>query len=379
MATTSGTYNFQALENDELITECFERIGISGEQLVPVQMNSARRSLNLLLLDWMSKGTNLWTLKSDYLSLNQGQGSYSLSSTVTDIQQVSLRTFTRQLNGIAQSNTANTYDGNGGGDAADAFDDDFNTSCEQDDANGNISYSYSVGGINSPQIINFVGIRSNITGTYNIKIETSNDNVTWTLLLELLERQYLKNDTAWFDIPTPVTALTYRIREIGDATLNIQELYFVNNITDFVMSPVSRDTYYSFSQKFLAGRPSTYYFDKSLLPKLNSEIDPTNEYRMLSPRLNIWNTPANEYKVLWYSYVQIMQDAGGFYNVAAIPSRLYPALCAGLTYMLAVKYNSAAAMECKQEYEQIFAQATANDSENVDITIRTDTSEYNAY
>ena len=61
---TSSTYNFQSLENDELITECFERLGISPEQLVPVKLNSARRSLNLLLLDWISKSINLWTLNT---------------------------------------------------------------------------------------------------------------------------------------------------------------------------------------------------------------------------------------------------------------------------------------------------------------------------
>ncbi len=46
MAVISGKYNFQSLENDDLILECFERIGLAGDQLVPVQINSARRSLN---------------------------------------------------------------------------------------------------------------------------------------------------------------------------------------------------------------------------------------------------------------------------------------------------------------------------------------------
>lgn len=368
MATTSGTYNFQALENDELITECFERIGISGEQLVPVQMNSARRSLNLLLLDWMSKSTNLWTLKNDYLTLYQNQGSYSLNKTITDVQQVSLRTFNRQLNGTPQSNTGETYDGAGGGIAVNAFDDNFTTSCTQTVQNGNISYTYD-----TPQTIKFIGIRSNVTRNYTLRIETSNNNIDWTPLMLLFDvdldgnlksRMFLAGNTDWFDVPTPVSALSYRLVESGQdlVILDIQELYFANNVTDFVMSPISRETYYSFSQKSLQGRPSIYYFDKTI-----------------SPKLNIWTTPSSEYKVLWYSYVNIMQDAGGFYNIADIPARMYPALVAGLTYMLAVKYNSGAAAECKQEYEQVFAQATANDSENVDITIRTDTSEYNAY
>ena len=46
MAKVSGTYNFQSLANDDLILDCFERIGFAGDQLVPVQMLSAQRSLN---------------------------------------------------------------------------------------------------------------------------------------------------------------------------------------------------------------------------------------------------------------------------------------------------------------------------------------------
>jgi len=115
MPVVSGTYNFQLLENDDLILECFERIGFAGDQLVPMQINSARRSLNFLLLDWISKSVNLWTITKVYLPLNTGRAKYLTASNVTDVLEVVLRQFTRQLNGIAQSNTANTYDNGGGG------------------------------------------------------------------------------------------------------------------------------------------------------------------------------------------------------------------------------------------------------------------------
>lgn len=353
---TSSTYNFQALENDELIIECFERIGISGEQLVPVKLNSAKRSLNLLLLDWISKSINLWTLSTAYLSMSTGQSQYSMNPTITDILQVNLRQFTRQLNGVAKTNTVDTSDDGGGGTSLFAFDDDPTTACIQTSVNGNISYSYGVG---ISQTIDFIGVKSNVDSFYTLLVETSNDGLIWTNLMTIPPQTFKAGVTVWFDVVLPVKAMTYRIREIGGQTLNIKEIYFTNNITDLKLSSVSRDTYLSFSQKFIQGKPSCYYFDKQI-----------------TPVLNIWYPPINTYKVLQYSYINIMQDAGGFYNIVDIPSRMLPALAWGLTWMLAVKYNPPLAAEMKNQYEQTFSIATANDSENVNLSINYDITSY---
>lgn len=358
MADVSGTFNFQSLPNDDLILECFERIGFTGDQLVPVQMNSARRSLNLLLLDWISKSINLWTINKLYLPLNTGQSKYTLGTSITDILEVLQRTFTRQLNGIPQSNTGNTYDGAGGGDPLLAFDNNFSTTCLQNVADGNISYTY---GPDNPQTITFIGIRTNISGNYNLVVEYSNDNVNWSTLNVDWTHPYAYQTgvTRWADVITPVSAMTYRVREIGGATLNMQEIYFGNSTIDLKISPVSRDTYLSFSQKYLQGRPTTYYFDKSLVPNIN-----------------IWPTPTSDYLVLQYSFVRTIYDAGEFYNTTAVPARMYPALAAGLTWMLAVKYKPEMADSFKAQYDETFTIATANDSENVDMTIGYDLNSY---
>ena len=360
MAVVSGTYNFQSLENDDLILECFERIGFAGDQLVPVQMNSARRSLNFLLLDWISKSINLWTINKLYLPLNTGQSKYTLGTSITDILEVLQRTFTRQLNGTAQSNTADTYDSNGGGNPLLAFDNNFSTFCVQDDADGNISYSYGAG---VSQSITFIGVRTNVTGNYNLVVEYSNDNVTWSTLNVDWTHPYAYQTgvTRWADVITPVQAMTYRVREIGGAILNVQEIYFGNTTIDLKISPVSRDTYLSFSQKYLQGRPTTYYFDKSLIPNIN-----------------IWPTPTNDYLVLQYSFVRTMYDVGEFFNTTSVPARMYPALAAGLTWMLAVKYKPELADSFKAQYDEAFTLATANDSENVDMTIGYDLNSYYA-
>ena len=67
--STSGTTDFN-LSIDDLIEEAFERCGMrmtSGYQL-----SSARRSLNLLFLDWANRGLNLWTIEEATFPLVQG-------------------------------------------------------------------------------------------------------------------------------------------------------------------------------------------------------------------------------------------------------------------------------------------------------------------
>lgn len=356
MASVSGTYNFQSLPNDDLILDCFERIGFAGDQLVPTQINSAKRSLNFLLLDWINKSINLWTINKLYLSLNAGQGTYILDKSITDILEVLQRQFTRQLNGIPQSND-NNYDGLGGGDPELPFEDTLNDGCQQDVVNGNISYDYGANA--SSTQIDFIGISSNTETLYTLVFESSNDTVTWTNVLTIPPQTFQSDVVIWFDIITPVSARYYRIRETGGATLSIQKLYFTNNVIDLKMSPVSRDTYLSFSQKFLQAAPTTYYFEKTLIPKLN-----------------IWPTPTSHYQVLQYSFVQTMYDAGTFYNTASVPAKMYPALASGLTWMLAVKYKPELADSLKAQYEETFSSATSRDSENVDLTINYDIGGY---
>src|ERR1044072_844752 len=157
MLPLSGTYNFQSVEVEVLIREAFERIGISAEFLDLTKLESARRSINLLLLSWMDKTTNLWSLQSEFLALVTGQVSYPLPANVLDILQVNLRNSTRQINpptGVAQTNTGSTYDNGGGGVAANAFDGDSTSGCTQNVTNGNISYDFGITNPGPNQIIN---------------------------------------------------------------------------------------------------------------------------------------------------------------------------------------------------------------------------------
>ncbi len=345
MPSTSGTFNFQSIEVELIIREAFERIGVLGEFVEPQKLESGKRSIDFLLLEWISKTINLWTLKKSYLPLNQGQSLYTLPNTVSKIIQAASRTSTRQLNGTPASSN--------GGTAANAFDGDSSTACTQNNINGNISYDYGAG---SSQAITFIGIQSNTLTSYSITVEYSQDNINWRTLFVIPKQSYEIGINNWFDVPVTKTARAYRIRETGGATLNIQEIFFNNNVYDLIISNVSRSEMTSFPNKQIQGRPNVYYFD-----------------RQIAPSITLWPVPSNAYNCLLYSYEMMIEDVGVFYtNAVQIPSRFYPALVWGLTWMLAIKYKPEAAEMFHAEYEKSFSIASEEDTENAVIRIYPD-------
>ncbi len=362
MPTYSGTYNFQNVQIELLIREAFENIGIFGEQVESQKLDSAKRSIDFLMLEWMSKSVNLWTLEYDYMPLVTSQAQYVLPEPISDIIQVNLRTSDRELNGTPQTNRTTTYDNMGGGVAAYAFDGNPATACTQTVINGNISYDYGVG---VTQQINFIGIQSNVTIDYTLFVECSQDTVTWTSLpvttsispsTNIPAQSYTAGVTTWFDILTPIQARAYRIRVIGGETLDIQEIYFNNNVYDLPISEVSRYEYFTYPNKQLQGRPSVYYVN-----------------RLIVPVLYIWPVPDSNYNCIQVSYKEMIQDAGNYTNNLQIPARFYSALTLGLSWKLAIKFNPQVAAMFKADYEQAFNIASVEDSENVAISIMGDT------
>ena len=86
--TTSGTTVFD-LQIDELIEEAFERCGMqmtNGNQL-----KTARRSLNLMFLEWANRGLNLWTIEIATANLTKGQTEVILDSDTVNVLSAVIR------------------------------------------------------------------------------------------------------------------------------------------------------------------------------------------------------------------------------------------------------------------------------------------------
>ena len=81
---TSGTTAFD-LSIDELIEEAFERCGL--ELRTGYDLDSARRSLNIMMADWANRGLNQWTIAERTFSTTKGTSSYSLDTDLIDITE----------------------------------------------------------------------------------------------------------------------------------------------------------------------------------------------------------------------------------------------------------------------------------------------------
>jgi hypothetical protein len=91
MATNGGT-SFN-LDLNELIEEAFERAGL--EMRTGYDLRTARRSLNLMTIEWANRGINLWTIEQGQIVLATGQASYPFPVDTIDL----LDQVVRQNNG----------------------------------------------------------------------------------------------------------------------------------------------------------------------------------------------------------------------------------------------------------------------------------------
>ena len=87
--TTSGVSTFD-LNLNELFEESFERCG--AEMRTGYDFRTARRSLNLLTIEWANRGINLWTLEQGSIPMVQGQIIYDLPVDTIDLLEQVIRT-----------------------------------------------------------------------------------------------------------------------------------------------------------------------------------------------------------------------------------------------------------------------------------------------
>jgi len=89
--TTSGSSDFN-LDLSTLVEEAFERCG--AELRTGYDLRTARRSLNLLTIEWANRGINLWLVEEGAIPLLQGQAVYALPDDTIDLLDHVIRTGT---------------------------------------------------------------------------------------------------------------------------------------------------------------------------------------------------------------------------------------------------------------------------------------------
>ena len=94
--TTSGSTLFN-MDVTEIAEEAWERAG--REMRSGYDLRTARRSMNLMTIEWQNKGINMWTMEQGIINLTPGLATYALPTDTIDLLEQVIRT---------GSNTAST-------------------------------------------------------------------------------------------------------------------------------------------------------------------------------------------------------------------------------------------------------------------------------
>jgi len=87
--STSGTSIFN-LEFTEIAEESWERAG--REMRTGYDLRTARRSMNLMTIEWQNRGINMWTIEQGVINLVQGVNTYALPNDTIDLLEHVIRT-----------------------------------------------------------------------------------------------------------------------------------------------------------------------------------------------------------------------------------------------------------------------------------------------
>jgi hypothetical protein len=98
--STTGTTSFN-LDMNDLIEEAFERVG--KELRTGYDFKTARRSLNLLTIEWANRGINLWTVEQGVIPMVTGQAMYPYPADTIDLMDMVIR----QNNGTSNQQDIN--------------------------------------------------------------------------------------------------------------------------------------------------------------------------------------------------------------------------------------------------------------------------------
>ena len=135
--------------------------------------------------------------------------------------------------------------------------------------------------------------------------------------------------------------------------VDILEVVLRRGGIDYEIERIGRGEYATLPDKTTQGRPSQFYFD-----------------RTISPTINLWAVPDSATDILVYYYVRRIQDADILQNTFDLPFRFFPCMVAGLAYYLAMKRAPERVQMLKAIYEEEFQRAADEDEDRVPLKLQ---------
>ena len=306
MAYTSGTSVFN-LDLTELVEEAFERCG--SQLRSGYDLRTARRSLNLMTIEWANRGINLWTVEETSIQLNTNQGIYAVPVDTIDILDLETRT-----NNTSTSNQT-----------------DINVS--------RISES------------TYATIPNKLTTGRPIQVyfnrQSGNSDVSEYLLAS--------------DITSTSTTITLKTATNANiANLNLRSTGFIQIGSEII----------AYTNIVGNQLQNCWRAQNNTTAAAHTTGDAIIVQYL--PCVNLWPTPdggGGPYTLVYWRMRRV-QDAGGGVNIQDVPFRFINCMVAGLSYLLSVKIQGTdpnRVLFLKQDYEDQFNLAAQEDRETAPI------------
>jgi hypothetical protein len=191
-----------------------------------------------------------------------------------------------------------------------------------------------------------------------LEFRTGYDGITARRSLNLLLADWANRGLNQWTIENTTTTLTQGAESIDLTSSTIDVLDVVirrtegGTTTDIQMAQVSRSAYWNIPTKDTQSRPTQWFLDKQITPKLY-----------------IWPASENSTDQLLINRLIRIEDASASANTMDMPFRFYPCLAAGLAYYIALKKAPDRVEMLKSFYEEEFARAADQDESRASLFV----------
>lgn len=141
--------------------------------------------------------------------------------------------------------------------------------------------------------------------------------------------------------------------DLSDTVIDVLDVVLRRDSTDYELDRISRGEYLTLPNKGTQGRPSQFYYD-----------------RTITPSITFWATPENSTDTVIYKYSQRIEDAGDYVDNVGVPFRFYPCMAAGLAFYIAMKRAPDRVQMLKAVYEEEFKRAADEDEDRVPLKMQ---------
>ena len=159
-----------------------------------------------------------------------------------------------------------------------------------------------------------------------LEYRTGYDGVTARRSLNLLFADWANRGLNQWTVTNSTTTLSKsdQFLDLTSTTIDVLDVILRrtenSETTDIQMNQISRSAYWNIPNKDTEARPSQWFLDKQI-----------------TPRLYIWPAAENSTDQVIINRLVRIEDADAGVNTADVPFRFFPCLSAGLAYYIALK------------------------------------------